>query len=71
MNVWLDGICNNCGCIVIEKGSDSPEFDYMNSCANPKCKNFKWHYNYDDEFQKYYKHFESNMWTSMWLHQTK
>lgn len=55
MNVWLDGICNDCGCIVVETGSDK-DYDYMNSCSNPSCKNFGWHHNYDVEFQDYYKH---------------
>lgn len=56
MKLWIDGICNDCGCLVIETGSDRGETDYMNTCANPKCKNFKWHHNFDSDFQKYYKH---------------
>lgn len=56
MKFWLDGICKNCGCIIIETGSNSGKFDYMNTCTNPKCINFGWHHNFDDEFQDYYKH---------------
>lgn len=55
MSIWLDGICKECGCIVIETGSNK-NYDYMNSCTNPKCKFFGWHHNYDVEFQEYYKH---------------
>lgn len=55
-HVWIDGICNDCGCIVIEQSGHQKDFDYRNTCANPKCKNYGWHYNYDDEGQPYYKH---------------
>ena len=56
MKVWLDGFCNTCGCIVIETGATGIGADYQNSCTNPQCINYGWHYNFDDEFQKYYRH---------------
>ena len=55
-HVWIDGTCNNCGCIVIEQSDPECSFDYRNTCTNPNCKNYGWHYNYDDEIQPYYKH---------------
>jgi hypothetical protein len=55
LKVWLDGICKDCGCIVVEMPS-SKDKDYMNTCTNPKCKNFGWHHNYDMDCQEYYEH---------------
>ncbi len=54
--MWLDGICKECGCIVIEMSDTSGQYDYQNFCANPKCNNHKMHRQYDDEFQDYYVH---------------
>ena len=51
---WLDGICKQCGCIVIERSSFF-DLDYMNSCTNPKCENFGWH-TYDSDSPEYYHH---------------
>jgi hypothetical protein len=64
-DIWLDGICKECGSLVIEQSSrhipntgnkNIDTSDYMNACLNPKCKESKWHYIGDMEELDYYKH---------------
>jgi len=54
--MWLDGLCNDCGCLVFECGSDSEKEDYMNICSNPKCINHSWHHIGDMDEPEYYVH---------------
>ena len=53
--VWIDGLCNECGCLVIERQCIG-DFDYENTCTNPKCSNYGWHGIYDTEEVDYYNH---------------
>ena len=59
--IWKDGICKECGSIVIEMSEMTEKelnecADYKNMCSNPKCKEHKWHYVGDMEFLDYYEH---------------
>ena len=57
MDIWADGVCKKCGNMVIETSNCLEEKkDYMNSCTNPKCSEFKWHACFDDEELDYYVH---------------
>ena len=58
---WNDGVCIECGSVILEEGS-SPEqegyklSDYRNRCSNKNCKNNIWHYVFDTEELNYYNH---------------
>ncbi len=52
-NMWIDGICKDCGWFIIETGSNADK-DYKNMCTNPDCKNHVWHDVYDIETADYY-----------------
>lgn len=52
---WIDGKCKTCGCLVIESASER-EYDYENTCTNPKCEHFGWHDIGDQEELNYYEH---------------
>ena len=52
---WIDGKCKACGCLVIERGSKQ-DWDYENTCTNPKCKNYGWHDVGTQEELEYYEH---------------
>ena len=61
--MWLDGLCNKCGSIVIEKPSNGSsvlikeqESDYKNKCLSLLCEENHWHYVSDIEELDYYKH---------------
>ena len=57
MQLWADGICKKCGSLVIETSNClEKDGDYMNTCTNPECENFKWHACCDDEELDYYEH---------------
>lgn len=54
--MWIDGKCNECGCLVIEAGSYKGGCDVMNSCSNPKCINYGWHHIDIESKCDYYVH---------------
>lgn len=53
---WIDGICRSCGCLVIEGSSNKQGADYVNTCTNPRCENFRLHHIGDIERLCYYTH---------------
>lgn len=67
--IWIDGICKSCSSIVIETSAvgdfisdeqlkEHPYADYQNTCTNPSCENYGWHFQGDDEELDYYTHEE-------------
>ena len=57
MNIWADGFCKKCGHLVIEtQNCTCEDGDYMNTCTNPECSEFRWHACSDDEELGYYWH---------------
>jgi len=55
--MWLDGICNKCGALVIECSAVAEGEDYKNMCMNRKCEEHRWHYVADLEEGDYYYHY--------------
>ena len=54
--IWPDGFCKKCGSLVIETASYLPCYDYMNTCTNPGCPEFRWHHVSDQGESDYYDH---------------
>ena len=56
MDVWIDGVCIECGADIIEMPSDREYCDYKNMCSNEDCIEHKWHHIGDMDKLEYYIH---------------